>query len=189
MPEQSYHVTDPATLRALAHPLRQRIIWELAVRESARAADLASIIDEPANVVSYHLRALAKVGILEEAPELARDTRDRVWRMAHQEGLYAEPGEPASDLLVEEQLAWMRELLMERLPVEPTSVRGQYLAAALLTKAEAEAMFQEVATILERWRQHGAKAATANPTDGSRVFHRTAFLVGNRAVTDDQRTV
>ena len=182
MPEHSYHVTDPAMLRALAHPLRQRVIWELAVRTSARAADLAEIMGEPANAVSYHLRALGKAGILEEAPELARDSRDRVWRMAHPEGFYASPGEPAADLLNEEQLDWMRDMLLERIPKDENAVRGEYLGAALLTKDEANEMFQEVTTILERWRLHGAEKAAEDPAAKDRVFHRIALLVGNRSV-------
>jgi len=169
-------------LRALAHPLRQRIIWELAVRTSARAADLAEIMSEPANAVSYHMRALGKAGILEEAPELARDSRDRVWRMAHPEGIYASPGEPAADLLNEEQLDWMRDMLFERIPRDDQSMRGEYLGAALLTKDEATEMFQEVATILERWRFHGAERAAADPAAQDRVFYRIATLVGKRSV-------
>src|SRR5699024_11975455 len=36
----------------------------------------------PANSVSYHLRILAKGGAIVEAPEAARDKRDRVWKLA-----------------------------------------------------------------------------------------------------------
>lgn len=88
MIKQSHRVTDVATLRALAHPVRQRILIELSIRRSLRAADLADIIGEPANAISYHLRSLAKAGLLIEAPELARDSRDRVWTVAHPEGIY-----------------------------------------------------------------------------------------------------
>jgi DNA-binding transcriptional ArsR family regulator len=178
--DQSFHVTDPSVLRALAHPLRQRLIWELSVRKYGRAADLARVIDEPANTLSYHLRALAKVGIVEEAPEFARDSRDRVWRMSHPEGLYAEAGSPAADILVEEQLGWIREFLYERIPVQDGAARSEYLGAAMLTKAEAKEMFMELAEILERWRLHGAEVATVEPDDPTRIFHRMVFLLGNR---------
>lgn len=180
MVEPSFQVTDPGTLRALAHPFRQRIIWELSVRKYGRAADLAAIMEEPANSISYHLRALAKAGIVEEAPEFAHDSRDRVWRMAHPEGLYAAAGSPAAEILVEEQLGWIREFLNERLPRQPGAARGEYLGAAMLTEDEAKGMFQEIAEILERWREHGAQASTAGPDDASRIFHRMVFLMGNR---------
>ena len=45
-----------------------------------RAADVARELDIPANQASFHLRQLAKYGLVEEAPEEARDKRDRVWR-------------------------------------------------------------------------------------------------------------
>jgi DNA-binding transcriptional ArsR family regulator len=178
--EPSFHITDSATLRALAHPIRQRIVWELSVRKYGRAADLATIINEPANSVSYHLRTLAHAGMVEEAPEFARDSRDRVWRMAHPEGYYAAPGSPASDMLIEEQLSWVRAMLTEELPRDEATARGEYLGAAMLTREEAHTMFMEVAEILERWRLQGAQAASEHPDDATRAFHRIAMLVGNR---------
>lgn len=182
MVQQSYRVTDSATLRAMAHPLRQRILLELSGRRSARAADLAEIIGEPANAISYHLRSLAKVGLIVESPELARDSRDRVWTLAHPEGVYAEPdaGSPASQLLDEEYLSWIRSMVRETLPEDPRAIRGRYLGVALLTREESHRMFVELAEVLERWREHGMDAAAANPSDRERVFHYTAAFVGNR---------
>ena len=167
-------------LRALAHPFRQRIIWELSVRKYGRAADLAAVMNEPANTISYHLRSLAKVGMVEEAPEFARDSRDRVWRMSHPEGLYAPAGTTASDILNEEQLSWIRDIISEKLPRQAGAARGIYLGAAMLTEDEAKGMFQEIAEILERWREHGAQASTDRLDDPARIFHRMVFLLGNR---------
>lgn len=183
MVTQSHRVTDSATLRALAHPLRQRILLELSVRRSLRAADLAEIVGEPANAISYHLRSLAKVGLLVEAPELARDSRDRVWTVAHPEGVYVPPGpdDDAPDIFAEQFLAWVRDMVMEKVPEDPRAIRGRYTGAALLTKDEGRQMFLEIAEVLERWREHGMDAAAANPQDPDRVFHYTGAFVGNRA--------
>lgn len=80
--------TDPASqqaareqLRALAHPLRLEIMDRIGRRGTARAADLAVELGIPANSVSYHLRILARGGVVQEAPEAARDRRDRVWTL------------------------------------------------------------------------------------------------------------
>ena len=78
---QSAQPATRAQLRALAHPLRLEIIDEVRRRGTARAADVAEGLSLPANSVSYHLRILARGGVLEEAPEAARDRRDRVWRL------------------------------------------------------------------------------------------------------------
>ncbi len=66
----------------MAHPLRLDIVERVGRRGTARAADVAADLGIPANSVSYHLRILARGGVIEEAPEAARDRRDRVWRLA-----------------------------------------------------------------------------------------------------------
>lgn len=71
-----------AMLKAMAHPLRQRILQLLRQRRHLRAADAAAALAEPANKVSFHLRVLADAGLIEEAPEKARDGRDRVWKVS-----------------------------------------------------------------------------------------------------------
>src|SRR5947208_11459282 len=78
---------DPRVLRAIAHPARNRILSELWASGSLRAADLARELDIPANQASFHLRQLAKYGLVEEDPDAARDKRDRVWRPTSEHGL------------------------------------------------------------------------------------------------------
>ena len=68
-----------AMLKAYSHPLRRQMIRLFARREFLRAADIAAELGVPANSASFHLRALADAGLIEEAPEKARDRRDRVW--------------------------------------------------------------------------------------------------------------
>src|SRR5688572_14129837 len=80
-------LTDPKEVRALAHPLRLRLLTELQARKAATATVLAEALGEPVNRVSFHLRLLAKYDFIEEAPELARDGRDRWWRRTHSDGL------------------------------------------------------------------------------------------------------
>ena len=72
------------TTRGCCAPSRTRCATgsstELAATGSMRAADVARELGIPANQASFHLRQLAKYGLVEEAPEAARDKRDRVWR-------------------------------------------------------------------------------------------------------------
>lgn len=85
-------------LRALAHPLRLQLVERLTRRGTARAADLAAEMGVPANSLSYHLRMLARGGVLEEAPEEAQDRRDRVWRLRQSSFLAgSDASEPAED--------------------------------------------------------------------------------------------
>ena len=79
-------VHDPKVLRAIAHPVRNRILDELARTGPVRAADVARELGIPANQASFHLRQLAKYGLVEEDPDAARDKRDRVWRPTSEHG-------------------------------------------------------------------------------------------------------
>src|SRR3954449_9614275 len=90
-------VADPRILRAIAHPVRNRILGELSAAGHLRAADVAEVLGIPANQASFHLRQLAKYGLVEQAPELARDGRDRVWRPVHEHGLTLEVEAMAKD--------------------------------------------------------------------------------------------
>ena len=55
--------------------------------EGRSLVDIARELGIPANQASFHLRQLAKYGVVEEDPEAARDKRDRVWRLVAEEGL------------------------------------------------------------------------------------------------------
>lgn len=70
-------------MRALAHPLRLRLLGLLRADGPATATTLALRLDVSVPLVSYHLRQLAEYGFLEEASDLARDGRERWWRSAH----------------------------------------------------------------------------------------------------------
>ncbi|MET7751804.1 helix-turn-helix domain-containing protein [Micromonospora sp. NPDC005367] len=74
-------VTDSRVLAALSHPLRRRLMDVLKVYGSATVGVLAERTGQaPANV-SHHLRVLAAAELVAEAPELARDRRERWWRL------------------------------------------------------------------------------------------------------------
>ncbi|WP_433178118.1 ArsR/SmtB family transcription factor [Actinoallomurus sp. CA-150999] len=71
-------ITDVAVLRLLAHPLRRKI--EECLRDGpVNSATLARALGESTGATSYHLRQLAKHGLVEEVPELSKG-RERWWR-------------------------------------------------------------------------------------------------------------
>jgi DNA-binding transcriptional ArsR family regulator len=55
---------DEDLARALAHPLRQRILMHLE-REVQTPLDLARSLDEPLNKIGYHVHALREAGCIE----------------------------------------------------------------------------------------------------------------------------
>ena len=106
-------VTDARVLAALAHPLRRRLLDVLRVHGPSTASVLAERTDQAVGNVSHHVRALAEVGLVEEAPELAKDRRERWWRLVAQSLRWS--GEVVSDDPAEEAIAQaVRSLTIER---------------------------------------------------------------------------
>ena len=62
----SYQLTDPAALRALAHPLRGKLLAALRIDGPATASMLARRYGESSGATSYHLRQLARYGFVED---------------------------------------------------------------------------------------------------------------------------
>jgi DNA-binding transcriptional ArsR family regulator len=75
-------IKDSRVLAAMSHPLRRRLLDVLKAYGPQPVGALAERTDQaPANV-SHHMRVLNESGLVEEATELARDRRERWWRMA-----------------------------------------------------------------------------------------------------------
>ncbi|MET7835347.1 ArsR/SmtB family transcription factor [Micromonospora sediminicola] len=73
---------DHRQVRALAQPLRMRLIGALRVSGPATATALAEMLGTNTGATSYHLRQLAEVGLVVEDPDLGTG-RQRYWRAAH----------------------------------------------------------------------------------------------------------
>jgi DNA-binding transcriptional ArsR family regulator len=68
-PDEQRAELTAAELRALAHPLRIRIIMYLGdSAEPATSAVLARALGESTGATSHHLRQLAKLGLIDEVP-------------------------------------------------------------------------------------------------------------------------
>jgi DNA-binding transcriptional ArsR family regulator len=71
-------LTDPKTMRAMAHPLRLAILELFAVHETLTATQASEALGEsPANC-AFHLRTLGKYGVIEEAG--GGRGRERPWK-------------------------------------------------------------------------------------------------------------
>lgn len=77
---QVRQITDARVLTAMTHPLRRRLMTMLKLDGPSMASVLAQRTGQAVGNVSHHLHVLASAGLIEEAPELARDRRERWWR-------------------------------------------------------------------------------------------------------------
>jgi DNA-binding MarR family transcriptional regulator len=73
-------VVDAATMRALAHPLKWALMEVLLVEGSATSTRCAELVGDTQANCSFHLRQLARYGLVEPAPSTSR--RERPWRLA-----------------------------------------------------------------------------------------------------------
>jgi DNA-binding transcriptional ArsR family regulator len=74
---------DAQLLRALAHPMRNRILGLLRIYGPATATTLADRLGVNTGATSYHLRQLADAGLVVE-DDSRGNARDRWWKSAHQ---------------------------------------------------------------------------------------------------------
>jgi DNA-binding transcriptional ArsR family regulator len=101
------YISDVAALKAIAHPLRVRLLGALRVDGPATASELARTFGESSGSTSYHLRQLARYGYVEEDPEQP-NSRDRRWRAAHKYTSWSD-ADLAADPEGAEASRWMRE--------------------------------------------------------------------------------
>lgn len=156
-------VHDATVLRAIAHPVRNRILDELTATGSMRAADIARELTIPANQASFHLRQLAKYGLVEEDPDAARDKRDRVWRATSPDGydidvasLQDQPGgRAASQVFLRSSADWAHVVVEQAYRGERSSAARQATVhhAIRLTQDEAGDLADELDELAQRWTE------------------------------------
>lgn len=73
---------NPDALKALTHPRRRQILRRLSDHGPATSAILARALDLNTGATSYHLRELARHGLIAEATHRSRG-RERWWQPAH----------------------------------------------------------------------------------------------------------
>lgn len=168
--EPAIQVTDVRALRALAHPLRSRLLALLRLHGPATASRLGRAVGESSGSTSYHLRQLAAYGFVEEV-EGEGTARERWWRARHRltswqaaEIETQEGGAEVEDELIRIQLdvrgrvlrAW-RDQRRELGPAwtAAASLNDQVLR---LRPDQARALTHEIDAVLARWLE-------AHPTD------------------------
>ncbi|MBD5832092.1 winged helix-turn-helix domain-containing protein [Janibacter melonis] len=155
-------LTEARALSALAHPLRSRILDALKADGPATASRLAEATDQAVGSASHHLKVLAEAGLVEEAPELARDRRERWWRLVGRGTRWSrsEISDPAALAAADaaEALVWRRtsERVQEWLAADDGT--GEWTDAAFATQNwlrlspdELRQVAEEVMDVLERW--------------------------------------
>jgi predicted ArsR family transcriptional regulator len=161
-PKEKWNIKDAKALRAMAHPLRMRLMEVIAREGTATATQCAREVGESVANCSYHLNTLAKYGFVEEAER--GQGREKPWRLVHKghewsplrmdsdEGVLA--AEAANEAFVEAEFALIRERrrLQSLEPDEWREPLGGLTTTVLLTAAETAELTAQMRKLLEDFR-------------------------------------
>ena len=178
-------ITEVEALRAVAHPLRARLLGALRHEGPATATELGQRFGESSGSTSYHLRQLERFGYVEEdGPQSGRERR---WRATSRStswdaGDFADDseGRAVSDALERRQVqravdqfeAWMSH----RGEMDPAWLHAATLGDAVmrLTPSQTKALNDELYAVLRRFRID-APPAEAGETTELVVAHLQVF--------------
>ncbi|MEV6843734.1 helix-turn-helix domain-containing protein [Actinoplanes sp. NPDC051411] len=173
---ESNRISDPRVMRALAHPARIEIVEHLnSTGEVVTATECAQLVGLTPSATSYHLRELAKYGLVEQAPSRG-DGRERVWRSTSTHVQIAGTDQEPETLAAERALvnlyldrdARRLEEWLDRHQQEPvewqeaSAIMGNTL---LLTVEELRGLNEKVRELVEPYQM---RARRASPPDGAR---------------------
>jgi DNA-binding transcriptional ArsR family regulator len=170
-------VNDPNMMRALAHRARLKIAGLLMNGVEATATECAEYCGLSPSATSYHLRALARFGIIEEA-ESRGDARERVWRSKYGGMTFETIGNDedfgGADLalagaVISHQEQATREFLKrtDELPKEWEEGAGLVHARLRMTAADGKELLRKLDALLEPYRRRNDTSA---PMDAVRTF-------------------
>jgi DNA-binding transcriptional ArsR family regulator len=137
-------------MRAMAHPARLALLEHLRNSGPATATECAGVVGLSPSATSYHLRALARAGLVQAAPGRG-DGRERLWRITAER--YQVTG--VADLAPEAREA-LRALLESLLAWDDARVRRY------LSQLDTEpSVWQDAAFFMDSTLQVSAEELTA----------------------------
>ncbi|WP_328607302.1 helix-turn-helix domain-containing protein [Amycolatopsis sp. NBC_00345] len=180
-PGRKNRVLDAKSLRALAHPLRIRLLDLLEEDGPATATGLGKRVGESSGTTSWHLRQLADAGLVVEDTERG-SKRERWWKPAQNSTQLN-----SADFLHDPELAgpvttYLHQVIEQRYREEVQFIAelpqrgGTWADKAMfnnvrlsLTPDEAQEMSREASALIEKYRRD------ARPGDDSVIAHWAAF--------------
>lgn len=167
-------VTDARALSAMANPARSRILDVLAVHGPSTASAIAARTGQAIGSASHHLKVLSQAGLVEQAPELAADRRERWWRLVTastrwSRSDFAQDASAVTAALAAEAVTLQRQFERSRDWLASSDSADDWDAAAFatqtwlsLTPAELAEFGEELLALSRRWRRREL------PADGAR---------------------
>jgi hypothetical protein len=154
-------IADPAAMRALAHPLKWALMEVLLVEGSATSTRCAELVGDTQANCSFHLRQLARYGLVEPAP--AASKRERPWQLTTTDQSWStvQPDEVSSRAATELERVFIQHEMAKLMRWKNTehTYPEEWRKAALragsttwLTAAEMEELADQLAEVMLRFR-------------------------------------
>jgi len=156
---------DPLALRALAHPLRWKLIDLIGSERSATATRCAEVLGESVASCGYHLGILAKYGYIEPVPD--RTGREKPWRLASlRQNLSAEgldedgalAAQAAFEVFMEHELERIKDR-RRRVDLEPPEWRAASYVSGASHWMTASELMEIKELLIEIQERHGDRDA------------------------------
>lgn len=168
----------PAALKAFAHPLRMAIYDYLTAEGSATATQVGRHLGESSGQTSYHLRQLAKHGIVEDDPTHTGG-RERWWRPVsvrfEAEDMFDGPDGTATAVAVVQGLLADRARVLTEWSQNPGTDPAWRRASTIsrgteeLTPDEARELIEALETLVHEHLGRAKERRLGGGTDGRRT--------------------
>lgn len=160
-PDRTIELSDPRAMRAYAHPVRLALIHLLRTHGPVTATQAAARLGESSGTCSFHLRQLARYGLVEEAG--GGRGREKPWRATATFTSWSwEPADPARreaqrhlDAILSERYLELVTRWLERRDEDPPEwqrAAGYSDLTIPLTVEELESMRAATDALIERYR-------------------------------------
>ncbi|HEX5593797.1 MAG TPA: helix-turn-helix domain-containing protein [Solirubrobacterales bacterium] len=190
--KRTVQLTDPRALRALAHPIRLELMGLLRRGGPLTATQAGEEMGESAASCSFHLRQLAKYGLVEEAG--GGRGRERPWQATSITTEWASRGSDEetdaagallSRLVVERHLGSAIEWLERRGSEDPRWIDATSINDALvyLTAEELRELDEKIRALLEPYLHRLERSEP--PAEGARLVSVIALAFPRLAEEDE----
>ncbi|WP_410812669.1 ArsR/SmtB family transcription factor [Micromonospora sp. 067-2] len=183
-PYGDFEITEPQTLRALAHPVRLAILDHLQRHGPATATGLSPHVGATPSVVSWHLRHLATFGLVTDA-EGATSRRERWWQAVARGFRFTLPddaeGQVAARQLRGEMFARTAEAPQQWLLNDEPRLDAEWRGLAGLADtrfvATADELRQLERAVEELLAPYVRRKDEKTPPDGARLVRMLRYLL------------
>lgn len=181
---------DHDRMRAVSHPARWRVLQELWNGSTLTSTEAAALVGLSPSAMSYHLRRLAALGLVEQVS--SADGRRRPWR-ASTDGLQmtGQPDAALGGTMMQNFAADITRALAIAAPPEgdprpwPANFGHRRVR---MTRAESKALYAEVSALIGRLEEAGALRAERGEEEaeaGEPVYRYDVFWAAAASEGED----